>query len=358
MITFIIAAAILIPLIWVFVQHQEFTILEFLLSILAGLFITFICNVVSTTINSWDTQILNGRVVSKERKQVSCSHSYSCHCKIIRTKNGSTRSCSTCYEHSFDVDWVVHSDIGNEEISRVDRRGLLEPPRFSQVAIGEPFSKWVSYDNPIKGNPYSLYNKSSLKMVEAWKAKLPDYPEIDDYYRINRVLTSGVNLPDLKAWQDDLSNVNRDLNPSKKVNINLIFTKEKSLDFAAALDAKWIGGKKNDVVAIVSVDDDLGINWVKILSYSADSSLKVYLRDHLTQIGKVDREKFMSIIKQDVGLYYKHESFKKFDYLRFSSDMGDTAFYVSLLVTCLSSLAICWFFSRPGMDLRLTKRGW
>lgn len=358
MIFVIVAVAMIIPLVWMIYKKQEFTILEFLLSVLFGLFVAFICDTVSTIVNSSDAQIINGRVVNKTRDEVSCSHSYDCRCHTVKTKDGSRRECDTCYEHSYDVDWNVKSDIGSIRIDRIDRRGLKEPPRFTQVKIGEPYSERVFYRNPIKGNPYSLYNKSTLSMVEAWGPKLPEYPEIGDYYRIDRVLTSGFAPKDLNIWQADLSNINRDLNPLKKVNVNLVLTSEKSLDFVQALDAKWIGGKKNDVTAIVSANADQSINWVRVLSYSADSRLKVYLRDHLLEVGTVDREKFMKIIAADVSVFYQHESFRKFDYLSSSTEMSDIAFYVSLIITILSSFWICWFFSQPGTDLYFTKRGW
>lgn len=66
----------------------------------------------STYYGMIDTQILSGRVTDKIKESVSCEHSYSCNC--IRTCNGKSCSthCSTCYEHSNDYDYNIHSTIG------------------------------------------------------------------------------------------------------------------------------------------------------------------------------------------------------------------------------------------------------
>ncbi len=51
---------------------------------------------------TWDTEVWNGQVTEREHHTVSCSHSYECNCT---TDKDGHRSCSTCYEHLYDVDW-------------------------------------------------------------------------------------------------------------------------------------------------------------------------------------------------------------------------------------------------------------
>lgn len=88
-----------------------------------------------------DVELLNGYVTGKERDVVSCSHSYECMCYYTESCSGSgtsrsctrTRHCSTCYEHSYDVDWDVHTTVGNLTIDRIDRQGLDQPPRWTAV---------------------------------------------------------------------------------------------------------------------------------------------------------------------------------------------------------------------------------
>src|ERR1035437_10316243 len=77
-----------------------------------------------------DTEVWNGKVTSKEKEQVSCSHSYSCNCRSVQSCSGSGKDrsctsstqCDTCYEHNHDFDWVVHTTIGGKEIDRIDRQ--------------------------------------------------------------------------------------------------------------------------------------------------------------------------------------------------------------------------------------------
>src|SRR5208337_2452006 len=52
-----------------------------------------------------DTEVWNGQVTGKKRNEVSCRHSYRCHCHEVCSGSGKNESCSeecdTCYEHSY-----------------------------------------------------------------------------------------------------------------------------------------------------------------------------------------------------------------------------------------------------------------
>ena len=70
------------------------------------------------------TELISGRVTSKEQNIVSCSHSYECNCHEVCSGSGSSRSCSnecgTCYEHLHDYDWDVDTNAMGKSFS-VDR---------------------------------------------------------------------------------------------------------------------------------------------------------------------------------------------------------------------------------------------
>src|SRR5271156_516756 len=70
----------------------------------------------------WDTEILNGEVLSKTREQVPCEHSYQCNCYTTEDCNEDSQGhenctpeehCSTCYEHPYDVSWCAQTNLGD-----------------------------------------------------------------------------------------------------------------------------------------------------------------------------------------------------------------------------------------------------
>lgn len=213
-----------------------------------------------------DRQVYNGVVSSKQQTRVSCEHSYSCNCRTTCSGSGKTRSCSTrcdtCYDHTNDWDWDVKTTIGNITIARVDRRGSNTPPRWDAVRIGEPASMSFHYEN------YLLVDKDNLFLTDKKTTKqyaLPNYPEVVDYYRINRVFNmAGTQNID---WLNNY--FNEWLIPhgwSKQVNIVAVFTKEDR-GFFDALMAHWNGGKKNDVILVYGMDGNK-VKWFEANTYA------------------------------------------------------------------------------------------
>ena len=269
--------------------------------------------------NTHDVEILNGRVTRKVRDVVSCRHSYQCNCYESCTGSGQNQSCTTicqtCYEHSYDVDWDVHTSIGRTiSIDTIDRQGLLQPPRWTSVIIGEPVSISNWYTNYIKGSPDSLFRHQGL--TEKYEKSIPGYPgNIYDYYRLNRLVLVGVTLTDATHWNRDLSELNATLGASKQVNIVVVAVKNAPQDYFYALEQSWIGGKKNDVVLVVSVDDSNNIQWTEVMAWTDNKMLHVSLRDQVNAVGSLTREPVIRALSNAVGAFYVRKPMKDFEYL-------------------------------------------
>ncbi len=216
----------------------------------------------------YDTELYSGKVVSKEKDQVSCEHSYSCNCRQTCSGSGSSRRCSrtcdTCYDHAFDYDWDVHTTLGRITIDRIDRQGVDEPPRFTQTRIGEPVAAERSYKNYLLADPKTLFVE--LPALQNTKFILPGYPETYDYWRVNRAVG---DLPKTlrEEFNDYLANTLITLGPKKQLNVVVAVTKQPELYFSSLM-AAWRGGKKNDVILVYGVDSDLTIQWFKANSYA------------------------------------------------------------------------------------------
>jgi hypothetical protein len=270
--------------------------------------------------NTADTEILNGRVTSKTRDEVSCEHSYQCNCYQSCTSDGKggescTTICQTCYEHSYDVDWDVHTSIGRTiEIDRVDRQGLDEPPRWRSVKVGEPISVSHGFTNYVKGSPDTLFRHQGL--AEKFKDKIPGYPgNIYDYYRLNRLVSVGLSVGDAQQWNQDLMEMNADLGAAKQVNAVVVVTKNQPEDYFYALEQEWIGGKKNDVVLVIDVDDAGKIDWTNVMAWTDNKIFQVALNDSVRQVGSLNREAIMATLRENISKNFIRKPMKDFEYL-------------------------------------------
>lgn len=271
-----------------------------------------------------DIEILNGKVLSKSRERVSCEHSYECNCYYVESCSGTgtsrsctrTRYCSTCYEHSYDIDWDVQTSVGTITIDRIDRQGLGRPARWEGVVLGEPVARSHSYSNYILGNRDSLFAKNK-EYGEKFKDIIPPYPQVFDYYRFNRVLNlTGAYLP-VTYWNSILNDELKALGPARQVNIILVVTKNQPAEFFNGLIYNWAGGKKNDVIVTVNIDDAQNITWVRSTSFADGmDNMELHHRIEDKLLGQGMGVSVLKDITVGIGAGFKRVSMEKMEYLK------------------------------------------
>lgn len=303
-----------------------------------------------------DTEVWNGVVTGKEKVAVPCSHSYSCDCHEVCSGSGKNRSChtecDTCYRHytfsrkipGNDYDWDVYTS--NHEtitINRIDDQGVHEPPRFTAVKMGEPTSQTHSYVNYVKGAPDTLFRHQGLK--EKFAGTIPKYPQdVYDYYRLNRLVTVGVNVPDANKWNWELSRINADLGSPKQVNIIVVLVKNQPSDWYYALEEAWIGGKKNDAILVVSVDDQMKPQWVQVMAWTTSEIFKIKLRDDIMAEQQLDRDAVMTALANNVRTTYQRKPMKDFEYLSSSITPSTTEWVITLVIGLLIAGVLIYLF--------------
>lgn len=332
----------------VFLLLKGITWKEFLVMLAAELLVAGCSAGIVSCESTHDTEVWNGVVAKKERVTVSCSHSYRCHCHEVCTGSGKNKSCSeecdTCYEHTWDYDWNVYTS-NNETITidRVDRQGTSEPSRFASVKVGEPTSVIHGYTNYIKASPDSLFRHQGLK--EKYKVELPDYPQnVYDYYRLNRLVTAGVSVVDPGAWNSDLSQVNALLGHNRQANIIVVLAKNKPHDWYSALEESWIGGKKNDVVLVISVDDTMKPQWVEVMAWTTNPIFKVKLRDDVMDEQVIDRSTVITALKVQVNTTFIRKPMADFEYLSSCITPSKTEWIITLIIGILIAAGLAWLF--------------
>lgn len=323
------------------------TLKEFGLIVLAALVVAGSSAGIVSCANTHDVEVWNGVTTGKERNTVSCSHSYSCNCHQVCSGSGKNRSCSehcdTCYEHSHDYDWDVYTTVGTITIDRVDRQGVHEPGRFTSTKMGEPVSVTRSYDNYVKAAPGTLFRHQGLK--EKYAGTVPEYPQaIYDYWHLDRLVTVGVNVDNPKAWNHELSRINSDLGKPKQVNMIVVLVKNKPDDWYYALEETWIGGKKNDAVLVVSVDDQMKPQWASVMAWTSNELFKVKLRDDIMDEQVINRDTLMTALATNVSKYYVRKPMKDFEYLSSSITPSTTQWVVTLLIALFVCGGLTVFF--------------
>lgn len=294
-----------------------------------------------------DEEVWNGKIVKKFSEHVSCSHSYQCNCRMVSRGSGkdryTTQECDTCYEHSYDIDWILKSSTGTHiAIARVDRRGDDEPPRFTTAKIDEAVAEKHSFTNYIRGAPDKLFGFSGV-LLNKYQNFLPEYPlSIYDYHHINRVIPVNFALPNADAWNQGLSDRLRELGPSRQANVVIVAVKTSDPRYAEALRAKWLGGKKNDVIVVLGVPEYPKIEWVSVLSWTKVEILKVNLREDLLQLGDMsDHNKVLDLIEGHIGKSFKRRHMSEFEYLKEAIEPPTWCIVLSVVLSVLACAGIC-----------------
>lgn len=305
--------------------------------------------------NTHDVEVWNGRVTKKEQNAVSCSHSYRCNCRETCTGSGKNRNCSetcdTCYEHLWDYDWDVHTSNGETiTIDRVDRQGTFEPPRWTRVTIGEPTSQTHSYTNYVKGSPDSLFRHQGLK--EKYKDQLPQYPEVYDYYRFDHLVeTPGLAVPNVRKWNQGLAELNADLGANRQVNVLVHIVGPVPDDYYYALEEAWIGGKKNDAILVISVEDSASMKprWAAVMAWTTNELFKVKLRDDVMKNSSITPEAVLVNLRENVSKHYQRKPMKDFEYLSSQIKPSITEWVITLVVGLLIAIGLIIFFEREDV---------
>jgi len=348
-----IPLAFIFPLICKLIFPHAVTVKEYILT--AG--VNVVCVVLFSFLigfhATYDEEIWSGQVTKKYSERVSCDHSYSCNCRQVQSGTDSRgnatyiQQCDTCYEHAYDIDWVVASNIGKLDIDRVDRRGEKEPPRFSKVKIGEPFAMTRMFKNYIKASPNTLF-KNPESLIAPFIGKLPAYPLITDYYHIQRVFTQDVVVDNTLNIM--LNEMMRKWGPGKQANVLAVFLGEGySQDYFQALQSFWLGGKKNDVVIVTQLEKDGKIGWTRVFSRAENAVFEKSIEMDVNNMGVFTPVAFVKIIDTNINERYKRMDFEQFKYLLEDAKPSTNALIIAIVMSLLINLAMSFFIVKQDV---------
>jgi hypothetical protein len=222
---------------------------------------------------------------------------------------------------------------------------VRKPPRWEAAKVGDPVATLHSYTNWVQGVKFSVFSEE--RGETKYDSSVPQYPQkIYDYHYLDRVLPVGkVAVVDLKEWNKDLSNILRTLGPKKQANVIIMFT-DLPRDFYYSIMKIWKHGKKNDVIVIIGLESSGEINWVEVASWSKKDIFNVKLRDEITELKTIDREKIIKTIHDVTMSDFQRRPMKEFEYLKKEIQIA-TGIWIILTILVIG----CWI----GIDIGIAK---
>lgn len=342
---------LLIPVVWLFIAkfwlRQTFNWKELGISLVATISITSIVWLVGMSSLTHDTEIWNGEVTKKERIHDTYEDPYDCFCTT-------DTSCQTCYETRYTVTWKANTTVGNVRFLHKDKSSRsvynsLDPVSYINCKVGEPASSTNSYTNYVKAVPDSLFHDDS-KIPEQFKDKIPSYPQVHSFYRLDRVINvdSKISHQVVSDINEKLSIELKTLGFLKQVNIITILTEIDDPSYRYAIEKAWLGAKKNDVVIFIGLDDN-NITWVDVMTWALNSGNELFhvtMRDGITDMKVLDANKFVPFVSNTVMKLYDRPQMKDYEYLKDDIEPPTWVIILAIILSLVMSIGSTILFHR------------
>lgn len=375
MIYLLILVAVLAAIILLIFFSKKVVWWEIVILVVPISLIIFIMQTAMVAYTTGDTEYLGfhtKKIVYYEAwdEKVSCSHSYDCNCS---TDSKGNKTCSTCYEHLYDVDyhpehWVRVDNTGYEyEISKSTYNNLKErfATKTSFVELnrnfhsidgnayrtdwgGEPersdiITKSHSYTNKIQAS-HSIFKFENIdeKTKKMWG--LYDYPLVTSGYYQPVVLGNSVN----QATDRKLQYINGYYGLMKQFRMYILFFKDKSMDVAFKQRSYWEGGNKNELLICIGMDKSGSFNWVKCFSWMDKPELEVEVQNYFNKNKNLNLSEFADWLPNEIVRHWHRKQFKDFDYLQI--ELTETQIWWVFSIVMLYTIICCFWIVTNEFD--------
>lgn len=266
-----------------------------------------------------DLELLSGSVAEKKRVYDPETETYNCG-------TDSKGNAQTCTRTIPRWRWDVVSDIDDKKFSEYTHQSVRSPEIYSRAQVGDPFTashRFLNFQN-VSEQSVLLDHASADKYV-GW---LPDYPQIYSGYKVQRGFSTSP-MVDQRDLSRMLNEAHKRWGPMHGVNVIVVVIgpQADANSFFYALKSKWKGGKKNDAVLIVRVDEAGTMTNTNSFSRSADdltneeglaftTMLHVNAMKTFTAANKkFDPELIIASIDKSLA-YFKREDLGRYDFLK------------------------------------------
>lgn len=225
----------------------------------------------------------------------------------------------------------VVKDFGGEIIAeRVYKSGFDSGDHniyntVNKTGIIKPVTTQKNFENRIKAAP-TVFSFATVPDG----TKVYEYPDNPSWYISGRLLG---NVP-IDILEFDRMNAR--LGPSKRVNV--IMVRLGSQDLAQWQRAKWVGGKKNDLVLCYGGSDPRKAEWSYVFGWTEREVVKRNLETILME--NPINNTILPIIEQEIKSNYLIKDWHKFDYITITPRVWHVVTYVIIVFIVFAGLQV------------------
>lgn len=307
-----------------------------------------------------DTEILNGQLTGKSRDHGQYTEFYDCNCTWVTNSNGnSVQKCQTCSREHYTVDWILHSTLGNYTVRSLDSLSSSvystpNPGLYKRAQEGDACSRTHGYQNYFRAAPNSLQHLSGTVASSHFlkKGMLPPYPSVHSLYKVDRVLDPGNRVPaDVEnKLNEKISLALRTLGPAKQLNAIVVFAPTADPKYRYALEQHWLGGKKNDAIVLIGVEEYPAIEWAGVITLAANNGnemLAVKMRDDLKALGDAsDPVAMADTITSNLQKHFKRMPMAEWEHLEEEYTPPLWIIITMMVINIVANIGLTWVFHK------------
>jgi len=347
---------------YLWATNKKVVFWEFAVSALIGIVISFSVHMITINVMTRDFETWSGKVSSVQHIPKWIEEYIQVHF-TYDSKGNITGSYTTVEHRSHGPNWIVNMDFGTDnkevETTEVKYNDLLgkfgkeisKPGHRPGYDSGDKNDYWLEninkYLEPVhQSRNFKNMFKASRSVMSFSKipkdAKVYDYPLNTDLFVSNRLLGLSQFKIDILEWD----RLNSELGPIKKVNVILIGYKGGDHNLGVYQEAKWIGGKKNDLVLCYGVDNKDKVVWSYVFGFTERAIVKRNLETILLT-NKISNN-IIPLIKQEIIKNYELKDWKKFDYLTLTPPL--ISYFILIIVMIVAQVVYGYFITHNDED--------
>ena len=203
---------------------------------------------------------------------------------------------------------------------------------FNRTGYVFPVTTTRSFENRIKAAPtvFSFTKVPTNITVYPW-------PENQNWNQSDRLVGTASLLINLYKWDC----MNTYLGPRKRVNVIMVGFGNEPTDFAQYQQAKWIGGKKNDlVICFGGATKNKPATWSYVFGWTESELVKKDLQTLL--LDKPVNDALIPLITAEIEKNYVIKDWHKFDYI--TIDPPTWSYVVFFIVLIATQGGLYYFF--------------
>jgi hypothetical protein len=198
-------------------------------------------------------------------------------------------------------------------------------------ATVEPVNVTYAYENRVQASR-SVFNYAQISDSKAQELKLFTYPEVKLFGYPSVLGDCGAQTA---TANERLRFHNSMLGSKKQLRMWILCTDSPDPQTGQLQEAYWVGGNKNEVVAV------LGQGWVHVFSWTDNKTPIIETRDFLKSQGREGLLQSVDFMSEKLDQQFQRKHFAEFSYL--TIEPPTWAIVVTYVVTLLVNCGLSYF---------------